>query len=103
MHLIAVEKLRQSSFFGIYSYFKDSAFTVVKRVNAKFLTWYVKEVPFVNRRYTNGLPFLSKMVYKMGLGLDLGPEPEPEPVENFVEFPALGRQAPVNRSTRHAL
>ena len=35
---IAVKKLRQSSFFVIYSYFKDSAFTAVKRVNAKFLT-----------------------------------------------------------------
>ena len=84
MHFIAVKKLRQSSFFVIYSYFKDSAFTAVKRVNAKFLTRYVKEVSFVNRRYTNGLPFLSKMVYKMVLGLDLGaelePEPEPEPV-----------------------
>ena len=85
----------------IYSYFKESAFTAVKRVNAKFLSRYVKEVSFVNRRYTNGLPFLSKMVYKMVLGLDLGVEPEPEPIWNFVEFP-LGKQAPVNRSTRHA-
>ena len=58
-----MKKLRQSSFFVIYSYFKDSAFTAVKRVNAKFLTRYVKEVSFVNRRYSNGLPFLSKMVY----------------------------------------
>ena len=79
VHFIAVKKLRQSSFFMIYSYFKDSAFTAVKRVNAKFLTRYVKEVSFVNRRYSNGLPFLSKMVYKMVLGLDLGAEPEPEP------------------------
>ena len=38
VHFIAVKKLRQSSFFMIYSYFKDSAFTAVKRVNAKFLT-----------------------------------------------------------------
>ena len=78
MYFIAVKKLRQSSFFVIYSYFKNSAFTAVKRVNAKFLTRYVKEVLFFNR-YTNGLPFLSKMVYKMVLGLDLGAEPEPEP------------------------
>ena len=74
-----MKKLRQSAFFVIYSYFKESAFTAVKRVNAKFLTWYVKEVLFVNRRYTIGLPFLSKMVYKVVLGLDLGVEPEPEP------------------------
>ena len=39
----------------------------------------MKEGSFVNRGYTNGLPFLSKMVYKMVLGLDLGAEPEPEP------------------------
>ena len=101
MHFIAVKKLRQSPVFVIYSYFKNSAFTAVKRLNTKFLTRCVKEVPFVIRRYTNGLPFLSKMVYKMVLGLDLGAEPEPEAVWNFVEFP-LGRQAPVDRSTRHA-
>ena len=34
----------------IYSNLKDSAFTKVKR-DAKFLTRYMKGVPFVNRRY----------------------------------------------------
>ena len=34
----------------------------------------MKEVPFVNRRYTKGVPFLSKMVYK-AKGLDLSVEP----------------------------
>ena len=29
---------------------------------------YIKGVPFVNRTYTRGLPFLSKMVYKMVRG-----------------------------------
>ena len=46
-----------------YSYPKDSAFTAVKR-DAKFLSRFVKGVPFVNRKYTKGLPFLSNMVHK---------------------------------------
>ena len=29
-----------------------------------FETWYVKGVPFVNKRCMKGVPFLSKMVYK---------------------------------------
>ena len=44
------EKVETSSFFGMYSYFNDSAFTAVKSFNAKFLTWHVNEVSFVNRR-----------------------------------------------------
>ena len=40
----------------IDSYLKDSAFTAVKR-DAKVLTRCVKGVPFVNRRYTEGVPF----------------------------------------------
>ena len=34
----------------IYSYFKEVAFTAVKR-DVQFLTRYVKEVPFAIRRY----------------------------------------------------
>ena len=37
------------------SYLIDGAFTAVKR-DAKFET-DVKEVPFVNRKYTKGVPF----------------------------------------------
>ena len=40
------------------------AFTAVKR-DAKL---YVIGVPFVNRRYTKGVPFLPKMEYKMRRG-----------------------------------
>ena len=40
----------------------------------------MKERSFVNRRYTNGLPFLSKMVLGLDLGAEPEPEPEPEPV-----------------------
>ena len=61
MHFLAVKKSIKRSRFVIYSYFKDSAFTAVKR-DVKFLTMYVKGVPFVNRSYTKGVPFLSKIV-----------------------------------------
>ena len=49
-------KLGGLSIFVIDSYLKDSAFTAVKR-DAKFSTRYVTGVPFVNRRYTKGVPF----------------------------------------------
>ena len=49
-------KSRKRSIFVIDSYLKDSAFTAVKR-GAKFQTRYVTGVPFVNRRYTKGVPF----------------------------------------------
>ena len=49
-------KSRKRPIFVIDSYLNGSAFTAVKRV-AKFHTSYVKEVPFVNRRYTKGAPF----------------------------------------------
>ena len=49
-------KLRKRSIFVIDSYLNGSAFTALKR-DAKFLTKYVKGVPFVNRRYTKGVPF----------------------------------------------
>jgi len=32
----------------------------------------VKETPFINRRYTKGIPFLSKMVYKRIMGWTSG-------------------------------
>ena len=44
-------------------YFKDSAFTAVKR-DAKFQTRHVKGVPLP----IEGVPFLSKMEYKMVRG-----------------------------------
>ena len=65
----------------IYSSSKDSALfivplwllTTVKR-GATLQTRYVTGVPFVNRRYTIGAPFLTKMVhvYERGKRLDLG-------------------------------
>ena len=48
-------------FFVIDSHLNDRTFTAVKR-NAKFLTKYVKGVPFVNRRYTKVVSFSLKMV-----------------------------------------
>ena len=52
------------------SYLIDSAFTAVKR-DAEFKTRYVKVVPFVNRRYTEGDLFREHWYIK-GKGLDLG-------------------------------
>ena len=34
------------------------------KINTVFETRYVKGVPFVNRRYKEWVPFLSKMVYE---------------------------------------
>ena len=47
----------------IDSYLQDSAFTAVKR-DAKFSAGCVKGVPFVNRRYTEGVPFCEKWYLK---------------------------------------
>ena len=43
-------------FFANDSHLKFSASTAVKS-DAKFQTRYVKRQPFVNRRYTKGVPF----------------------------------------------
>ena len=51
-----ISESRKRSNFVIDSYLKDSEFTAVKR-DAKFWTRCVKGVPFVNRRYTKGVPF----------------------------------------------
>ena len=42
----------------IDSYLKDSVFIAVKR-DVKFSTRYVKGVAFVNRGYTEGVPFYA--------------------------------------------
>ena len=66
---MSVNKSRKRSGFVIYSYtlyFKDRALTTVQR-DTKFKNGFVKGIPlicFVNRRYTKGVPFPSKMLYK---------------------------------------
>ena len=60
---------------------QDIAFTTIER-DAKFETGCVKEVPFVNRKYTKGVPFQSKMVYKRVGGRSSGRSPPVGP-----EFP----------------
>ena len=47
----------------------------------------VKGVPFVNRRYTKGAPFLSTMICKRVRGWTSG---QSLPVENFFEYCLLG-------------
>ena len=46
--------------FVIYSYFKDSAFTAVKR-DAKFGTRCAKGEPFVDKSLTKGVPFFAEV------------------------------------------
>ena len=46
----------------IYSYFKEIAFTAVKR-DEQFLTRYVKGVPFVNRRYMLQVKIKSRLKF----------------------------------------
>ena len=59
----------------IHDMLKTMQFTVVER-DAKFYTWCVKGVSFINRRYTKGGTFLSKTVYKRVIkGSNLGVEP----------------------------
>lgn len=36
---------------------------------------YVKRVPIINKSYTKEVPFLTKLLYKLGTGLDLGTKP----------------------------
>ena len=60
MHFMTVKKSRKCCGFLIYSYFKESAFTAVKR-DAKFYARYVRGVPFLNRRCMKRLPFLSQL------------------------------------------
>jgi len=67
---MAVKKSRKFPVFFSFIH-KDSAFAAVKR-EATFCTKYVERVPFVNRRYTKGVPFLSKMVYERVRGWTSG-------------------------------
>ena len=76
MHFMIVKKSRKRSGFVIYSFFKDSAFTAIKR-EENALTRYVKGVAFINKRHTKGLPFLSKTGLLKGKSLDLAVEPHP--------------------------
>ena len=60
---MVVKKSTKDSGLVIYSQLKNGAFTAVKR-NAAFYTKDVKGVPFVNKRYTRGIPSCSEMVCK---------------------------------------
>ena len=55
---MVMKRSRKCSAFVIYSYFKEIAFTAVKR-DEKFLARYVKGVPFVNR--LEGICYRSKL------------------------------------------
>ena len=68
-----------------YSYPKDSAFTAVKG-DAEFLNRFVKGVPFVNKKYTKEVPFLSCMVHKRARSWSSGRN---LPVQNFAGLSPL--------------
>ena len=56
---MAEAKLRKRSGFEIYSYFKDSTLPQqLKAVHGSKLGMWVQSI---KRRYTKGMPFLSKM------------------------------------------
>ena len=59
MNFMALKSRENVLNFEIDSYLYDSAFTAVKR-DAKSQTRYVKGVPFVNRRYMEGVPWYIK-------------------------------------------
>ena len=61
-------------------------FPVVKK-DEKFYARYVKGVPFVNGRYTRGVPLLLTTVYKRIRDWTAG---RSLPVRNFVEWPSPG-------------
>ena len=61
---MAVKKWRKLSGCVINFYLKDSEFIAFKK-DTKFLTRYVKGVPFVNSEYTKGTPSLSKWHIKV--------------------------------------
>ena len=55
LHFMAVRKSRKRSGFVIYSCLKDTAFTAVKKGETR----YEKGVPFVNKKNTKVVLFLS--------------------------------------------
>ena len=64
----AVKKSKKFTCFVVYLWGKWAPGKVhlqqFKEGTAKFQTRYVKRVPFVNERYTKGVPFLLKMIYR---------------------------------------
>ena len=60
---MAVNKSAKCSGIVVYSYLKTEKFKQLKGMESSKLG-NEKGVPFFNRRYTTGVPFLSIMVYK---------------------------------------
>ena len=63
------EKVEKTFWFcDLFIFKRQPHLTPVNR-DVKFQSKYVKGVPFVNRRYTKGEPFQSKMFFLEGLDL----------------------------------
>lgn len=59
---------------------------------------YVKGVPIINKSYTKEVPFLTKLLYKLGKGLDLGTKPPLYKTFFSTPRPGLGNcQCPKNK------
>lgn len=59
---------------------------------------YVKRVPIINKSYTKEVPFLTKLLYKLGTGLYLGTKPPLYKTFLSTPRPGLGNcQCPKNK------
>ena len=72
----------------IDSHLKDSVFTAV--MDAKFYIRYVKGVPFVNRKYTKGVPFRRGFREKWYKRARVSTSGRSLPLQTFVEYPPGG-------------
>ena len=86
MHLMAVKKSRKRYGFVIFSCFKRD-WVHLQQLKEIQSSRCEAGVPFVNRMYTKGLPFLCKKVYKRVMGWTSG---RSLPVWYFFDYPSGG-------------
>ena len=86
MHLMAVKKSRKRYGFVIFSCFKRD-WVHLQQLKEIQSSRCEAGVPFVNRMYTKGLPFLCKKVYKRVMGWTSGRR---LPVWYFFDYPRGG-------------
>ena len=87
MHLMAVKKSRKRYGFVIFSCFKRD-WVHLQQLKEIQSSRCEAGVPFVNRMYTKGLPFLCKKVYKRVMGWTSGRR---LPVWYFFDYPRGGK------------
>ena len=92
MHLMAVKKSRKRYGFVIFSCFKRD-WVHLQQLKEIQSSRCEAGVPFVNRMYTKGLPFLCKKVYKRVMGWTSG---RSLPVWYFFDYPSGGGEGVSN-------